>query len=524
MAGSATITGTQHYVQGIGHPKADNTAESAPVSLATDSNGNPIGIVNPKTGLASKANQLGLTDNASKVPSIVRGILTAYRATATTVSNYELDALREPLERLVRSSAWAKLKELWIPCGTTAADAYVKLKWDATAGQAMTTAAAPTYTQATGMLGNGTTSLLLTGLNPTTAGFTAGDWGFGVYSLITEGLSSTGVLGGYTTSTNTYLSVNSGGSSINGSIVGIDLPYTRFNAVQIGGGNAQQWYGGYQRASVASVGALAGGPISLLSVNGAFNSNANIGGYAAWTPSLTQAEMQALAAFFDSVNQNLWRASWGSSLIACGDSNTIGTGTGVTNLNRFSYLVAKALGLANVAGAEFNGGHNGSTMSSGTASGNLDWYTSYQLSEVYKCKPPLTLMMIGTNDAGWAVPISTFQAQYDNWLSNQIAAGIDPSTIILISPIAGSNINGSYVVTNTTLPNYVAVVKALALKYGTGYYDAYALTLSHTGNTDWYQTDFIHLNATGHAALATALLAYIGTTYARQPLMTNAVL
>jgi lysophospholipase L1-like esterase len=42
--------------------------------------------------------------------------------------------------------------------------------------------------------------------------------------------------------------------------------------------------------------------------------------------------------------------------------------------------------------------------------------------------------------------------------------------------------------------------------------------------TAWYQTDLLHLNATGHLALANALLAYIGTTYARQPLTTNAVL
>ena len=44
MAGSATITGTQNYVMGIGHPKAQTTTEVPPVSFAIDANNVTVGI------------------------------------------------------------------------------------------------------------------------------------------------------------------------------------------------------------------------------------------------------------------------------------------------------------------------------------------------------------------------------------------------------------------------------------------------------------------------------------------------
>ena len=36
MAGSATITGTQNYIMGIGHPKTEATTEAPPAVFSTD--------------------------------------------------------------------------------------------------------------------------------------------------------------------------------------------------------------------------------------------------------------------------------------------------------------------------------------------------------------------------------------------------------------------------------------------------------------------------------------------------------
>lgn len=44
MAGSATITGTQNYVLGIGHPKTEALSESNPITGTLDANGNTIGV------------------------------------------------------------------------------------------------------------------------------------------------------------------------------------------------------------------------------------------------------------------------------------------------------------------------------------------------------------------------------------------------------------------------------------------------------------------------------------------------
>lgn len=45
MSGSATITGRQNYVMGIGHPATEATTESPPAMLSTDSTGKANGIV-----------------------------------------------------------------------------------------------------------------------------------------------------------------------------------------------------------------------------------------------------------------------------------------------------------------------------------------------------------------------------------------------------------------------------------------------------------------------------------------------
>ena len=62
MAGSATITGKQYYVAGIGHPISEPTGESPPAMLVTDSTGKTVGLVG---GDGSQVlQQLGVTNPA----------------------------------------------------------------------------------------------------------------------------------------------------------------------------------------------------------------------------------------------------------------------------------------------------------------------------------------------------------------------------------------------------------------------------------------------------------------------------
>jgi len=58
MAGSATITGTQNYVMGIGHPKTETTTEAPPAMVVTDPlTGGMAGITGPDGKLYSVGGQ-----------------------------------------------------------------------------------------------------------------------------------------------------------------------------------------------------------------------------------------------------------------------------------------------------------------------------------------------------------------------------------------------------------------------------------------------------------------------------------
>ncbi len=55
MAGSATITGTQNYVMGIGHPKTETTTEAPPAMVVTDPLTGEIGLLSGQTLVQTKA-------------------------------------------------------------------------------------------------------------------------------------------------------------------------------------------------------------------------------------------------------------------------------------------------------------------------------------------------------------------------------------------------------------------------------------------------------------------------------------
>lgn len=425
----------------------------------------------------------------------------AIAAASATLSETETTVLNAELVSLESHSVYTKLKELWVPVSSAIGGAYVKLLSATGASNPMTSTVAPTYNRATGMLGVAASSTNLhTGLTPVGAGFTAGDWGCGVYQMIDPASSPAGIPIGTNVDGTTYIyDWGFNNSTINGTEIGttgyFGKAMTRWNAVQIGGGNAQRWYNGILMASAASAGSNVDVEIALLTTAGGFYSNSNLGGYAAWSASLTAAEMLRLTQFFDAVNTGLSRSAFASAVLSCGDSNT--SGQGVTEAERWSHLVA-----ADLAITDSNFGVGASALLPYGA--ELDWSTDRPIHPTLY-PSALTVIMLGTNDCGYLADVATFESAYSAYVAKQIAGGIPASSILLVSPVWGNHTDGSYVVNSTTLPPFVAAVAAVAAANGTMYLDGYALSAPNSAT--WYQADNLHMNAAGHAGTAAGILA-----------------
>jgi lysophospholipase L1-like esterase len=281
---------------------------------------------------------------------------------------------------------------------------------------------------------------------------------------------------------------------------GYQIP--RFMAGQIAGASCTSWAGGYTTATASSAGAT-GRPnanLALLSYNGGFFSNQSICGYAVWTPSLTAAEMKELSNFFDAANLGLYRLGWQPSYVAIGDSNTSGGIGGVTSAQRYGAIVAKSL-----TATEDNRGVSGSTMSAADNGGSTArWVATKQRDSTINRAGAFYTVMLGTNDDRFAVPAASFASDYETWLNYQFSAGFDPSQFILISPIAATDALSSA----SRQREFGRTVAALAARYGCGFFDAYPVT---SQSPTYFQADLLHLNATGHTALANGLLGYIAS-------------
>lgn len=470
---------------------------------------------NPRT---TKLVELSSSVATLRVPSLARAVLQAYRtrvvAAADTVDDTVLEVLEPILDRLMHTSVWPKLRELWMPASNAFAGSLVKLKSDATAGTSMTHTAlvAGDYTRQTGITGNGTTKIINTGFNPTTAGVTQASWGFGAYQ--SAPLAPTGIVAGTSSGTGSYIAYSvSNTSNFNQQAAGSHVPYAGFNAVQQMGGVASTWTGGYAQSRTAvGAGTLDNSAITLLSAGGGFFSNATVCGWAAWTPGLTDAEMRELTSFFDAANAALWRAAWQPVLTLCGDSNTVGFGLGTPAVQRFGAILAGYLGFT-----EDNQGLSSTSMSNNDDGGAAArWVSDFKISASLARRPHRMVCMFGTNDDRYRVSTANFLEDYDTWLRWQIAGGIDAAQILLLSQPATTDALSRYSVQR----EFSLGVQSLAAAYGCGFFDVHALT---TGQPSYLQGDSLHLSVAGHAAVAPAIRDYIVSTLPAGPLRRNAL-
>jgi lysophospholipase L1-like esterase len=128
----------------------------------------------------------------------------------------------------------------------------------------------------------------------------------------------------------------------------------------------------------------------------------------------------------------------------------------------------------------------------------------------------LKVIAMGFNDARYTASASTLNvANYQTTLDRQVVdlliQGVLPENIVLVSPYY---ITATGLVTGTSgfsgqtrggFEAYVAAVAAVAAKYGTYYYDAYAY-MRDNGGAALISVDNIHPNDAGHAIIAQGFL------------------
>jgi len=440
-------------------------------------------------------------------PYLARGIVSGFNARIAsaggTISLNDLDRLQEPLEALIRSSVWAKLAVLWVPMGDQLAASLVPI-----IGNNFTVGGTVTYTQTTGVTGDGTTGYINTNYNPNTAGLSATNYGLGVY--VTK-ITLNGIVAGTASGLNTFIGASGVGqvSSINGISSGANggPQSPRLCSAQVNGANAEFYVSGYKTATVAGSGAIPNSSLTVLSPTSPYFSTQTAAGFAVWKSALTQAEMVVLVTFFDAINTALMRNSYQPSLVAVGDSNTVGFGLGSPTTERWSALLAGSLGLT-----DDNRAVSGTCMSDNptnvpiVSAGN--WVTSRKIDQTIYRAGLLLAVCLGTNDDRCGVPIADYAADYETWLNYQLTAGTSTDQILLLSQ--------PYTTDAASTPSrqeaQVAAVAGLAKKYNIGYFDLYNASKSTFVAAD-FQADYVHFSAAGHAKIYSLILQYIGTTY-----------
>jgi lysophospholipase L1-like esterase len=445
---------------------------------------------------------------APEVPTVARSvaknIVNNYRANiianSGTISTQHLNALATYLDSLVSSTAWPKIKELWLPMGDQLAAMLVKLKYLA-ALSAVTThdnLVEGDYVPTVGLTG-GTNRRLKSAFNPNTH-FSSALSGMGVFTLV-ENWETSGVLAGSTSGLSYFLNIATVGrlgnytiSSGAGHPQGRGLQWMQFRSSNFEAGTA-----GRITFSAPSAAALNNDTFNLFSAGGGFYSNPTVGGYVLFE-AMTPQELRSVDLFFKRVNAAVGRDPYAPSVNFIGDSITSGVGASA-EATRWVNLFANKYGLA-----INNQGLTGYTLKAPQYPG--PWGVYPLTLNLYNKPSTFYVIFIGTNDAyNYDAPsthLQDFESAYRTMLNTLVSDGVDlASQAILVSPSWPADaalING---VTRARYESYVSTVAALASEYGVPYVDAYATILAAGGAAAL--DDQIHPNDVGHAAIAAAV-------------------
>lgn len=479
--------------------------------------------------------------NVSRAVGLSRGLLATFQTNVATAGGIvgtdllqtTIDKIQLWLDAFMRTTAWPKIRELWVPIADTSTlgglnAARVKLKYPAGAAAALTNSLLTMgdYTPMGGInTAAGTGKRLTSDFNPSTASpaLPAGEQGFMAYCFGTGSRGAKGVdqataaatvaFAGYTgavmgSSTNSNFFAPLAASLI-GRISGGTVSTAgqgRCRAMQQTAGVAQAWAGGYLSATLANASPTQNN--SVICVAGANAGDANnfsgsIGGYA-YFDTLTAVEMGDVADFFDNINIALGRPVFFEELLAHGDSNTFAVGNGPTPpsaAQRWSALLAADFSLI-----ENNQGYSGSSI----LATNPNSGTQLRLIQrLFGTSARVNVLMWGTNDIANA---TTVQSLIDYEAAVVAAKRARVQNIILLGVgtvdwvAAAVTYAGTGFATNphdnTQVPAWNAAVKAMAARQGVGYYD-----ISTVPNA--LQTDGVHNTIANQPALYSGIAAAI---------------
>jgi lysophospholipase L1-like esterase len=496
-------------------------------------NGTAFSILTPGSSRAltnsTRAFNINLARNIARTLRIAQG--------AANVQESHISALEQALSPLVASSAWPKIRELWVPLGANLTGALTKIKYPAGNSATMVNLGVGginpfvtgDYDPYIGITGNGTTKFLSSDANPTTLGMTAGNVGLAAH---TTSLTWTGILASSWVLMYTGADSASGGGFIDN---GGNSPVRRVNfntgmnfVNAITGGLITCGANGVTLGSAPNAQIRPNTVVQVGAMNSTSISNAIMTGYALFD-GMTTAELTLLSNFFQQLNSAIGRGTF-TSLVGIGDSILLDAGD---TTNRYTKKLADALGLV-----EVNAGVSGSTMSlcplSGSTGGansgtKADFVFSTDgiatstgdLSKVFLGNGALYLIAYGMNDASFSGNVANFDAAYRRSLALMQAAGIDMSTVLIVGITYASNTGGSI----DTGGYYQSFIQAflgaeakLASDYGCMYTRCYDLWNASNATTYLLAdgaTGRIHPNATGHALMYATILATIQANYPR---------
>lgn len=206
-----------------------------------------------------------------------------------------------------------------------------------------------------------------------------------------------------------------------------------------------------------------------------------------------------------------------ASLVAIGDSFTAGTGASDAAhrwLNIFAASMSSTLINNAIAGTVLQDSLNKSGVPE--TNNGRDRYFNAMISPPNNSE--LAVIPYGYNDARYTAAPTTFnvtayQAQLDEVVADLLVNGRAPDRILVISPwwisdtglasgSANPDFNGQ---TRAGFEAFVTAARAVAMKYGVYYYDAYAY-MRDNGGASLIGGDNIHPTDTGHAVIAAGAL------------------
>ena len=179
------------------------------------------------------------------------------------------------------------------------------------------------------------------------------------------------------------------------------------------------------------------------------------------------------------------------SIVYLGDSNTRGTFTGVSETQRWTYLLSLNRGTQ-----EINRGFGGENSSDGLA----------RIAEVIANTPEWCVISYGTNDAFYTtppyIPVAAYEANFRSMYLQLYAQDIKA---VFLTPPASRDAT-----LEPRIAPYLQAMRKLASKYGIPLVDWHAYTAElNASDPSTYTTWFVepsdprvHMNQTGQAALA----------------------